>query len=101
MGEKLEPIELREFVAESVREIETGAGDRWISGDIEFEVVITRTTKIDGKVKLYVASVGADTSEERLQRVKFKVHAKTPEKRHGKPTTHAEVSGGASDYMSG
>ena len=79
MPTEFEPIELEEFVQESIRQIEAGAGNRVITGDVEFRVLVTKTRKTDGKLKIYVVSGETAGGTEHLQEVKFKIRPNSPE----------------------
>ena len=79
MPTEFEPIELEEFVQESIRQIEAGAGSRLIAGDVEFRVLVNKTKKTGGKLKIYVVSGETDGGTEHLQEVKFKIRPNSPE----------------------
>ena len=79
MPTEFEPIELEEFVQESIRQIESGAGGRLITGDVEFGVLVNKTKKAGGKLRIYVVSGETDGGTEHLQEVKFKIRPNSPE----------------------
>lgn len=82
MGEKLEDIELQEFVKNVLNQIESGAdiGNRGFDGAIEFEISIAKTQKLDGNIKIYVAQGGGEISKESVAKIKFQIYPKYPKK---------------------
>lgn len=80
--EKIEPIELQEFVRQAIREIEAGIeiGKRSLDGTINFDVSVTRTQKIAGNVKVYVLGSEGENQKENLARISFKVRPSYPSK---------------------
>ena len=71
--EQVALIELEEFVHETIRQIEAGAGGRYIKDTIGFEVSVAQTKRVDGNLKIYIASGEMTTSAERIQKVKFEI----------------------------
>lgn len=80
-----EDIELQEFVKKSLQEIESGAevGQRTFKDAIEFEVSVSRTQKLNGDVKIYVASGSGELSKENVAKIKFQIYPKYPGGRSG------------------
>jgi hypothetical protein len=81
MSETVEPIELKEFIKQTMEAIESGADIeiRSINKPIDFEVAINKITKTDGGIKLYVASGGIGSSTEIVTRIKFSISPKESE----------------------
>ena len=67
-------IELEEFVRETLRQIELGATGHGFSEPIQFKVLLSETKKINGQVKVWVASGQGDHSTERVHEISFKVY---------------------------
>lgn len=73
---KIEPIELKEFLEKTIKDIEDGVdiSSRSIAKDgIEIEVTTVTTSKIDGSVKVYVLGAGGEQKQENVARLKFNV----------------------------
>ena len=81
--EQLEPIELQEFVRATIKQIESGAEQRWIEGSVKFEVLVTQTKRKDGGLKIYVASGQVGQTTELVQKVSFNILSKPPKTRPG------------------
>src|SRR5258708_40339385 len=92
MTDKIEEIELEEFVRSVFSQIESGAqvGERSFKDAIEFEVTVSKTQKLGGNVKIYVASGGGEVNKESVARIKFQVYPKLPEERFGGITHHSD-----------
>lgn len=74
---KIEPIELKDFLEKTLREVEDGVdiSSRSISSEgIEIEVSTITTTKVDGNVKVYVLGAGGEEKKESIAKLKFSVH---------------------------
>ncbi|MBU4339180.1 hypothetical protein KKB43_00990 [Patescibacteria group bacterium] len=80
MPEKLEQIELKEFIRNTIEEIEGGIeiGKRHLNGTMDFEVSISKTQKIEGGIKIYVASGEKEISKEQIAKIKFSVYPNYP-----------------------
>jgi len=85
--EQFKPVELEEFVEETIKQLESAAGTRYFEGGIEFEVAVTETKKVDGSLKIYVASGKGEASTERIQKIRFKILSIPPTKRLGFKST--------------
>lgn len=85
MADKIEDIELEEFVRSVLTQIESGAGvgERGFKGAIEFEVTVSKTQKLEGSVKIYIASGGGEVNKESVAKIKFQVYPKFPEEKLG------------------
>ena len=81
MSNKMELIELEEFIKNALLQIERGAdiGKRSFKDAIEFEVSISKIEKIGGNVKIYVAQGEKEISKESLAKIKFQIISKYPE----------------------
>lgn len=78
---KVEPIELKDFLKETLKGIEEGVdiGSRNISQPgIEIEVSTITTRGVGGSVKVYVLGVGGEEKQESIARLKFSVHPNYP-----------------------
>lgn len=80
MSDKLEQIELQEFIKTTIAEIEAGIeiGKRFLKDYIEFEISISKTEKLGGNVKVYVASGGKEINKESIAKIKFQVYPHYP-----------------------
>lgn len=80
MIDKMEQIELEEFIKNVLLQIEKGAevGKRSFKGAIEFEVSVSKTEKLGGNVKIYVAQGGGEISRESVAKIKFQVFPDYP-----------------------
>jgi len=80
MTEKIEYIELKEFIRKTLLEIEQGAeiDKRMFKDAIEFEISVSRTEKIDGELKIYVAKGDKQTAEEKVAKIKFQIYPEFP-----------------------
>ena len=80
MADKIEQIELEEFVRNVLTQIESGAqvGERGFKDAIEFEVTVSKTQKLGGNVKIYVASGGGEVNRESVAKIKFQIFPKYP-----------------------
>ena len=80
MVDKIEDIELEEFVRSVLIQIETGSevGKRSFKDAIEFEVTVSKTQKLSGNVKVYVASGGGEINKENIAKIKFQVYPNYP-----------------------
>lgn len=80
MSEQIEQIELEEFIKKTLSEIEKGAeiGKRRFKDAIEFEISISKTQKIGGDVKIYVAKGSGEQSEEKIAKIKFQIYPDYP-----------------------
>lgn len=80
MTDKMEQIELEEFIRNVLLQIENGAdvGKRSFKDAIEFEVSVSKTEKLEGNVKIYVAQGGGEISKESIAKIKFQVFPKYP-----------------------
>ncbi len=75
--QKIEPIELKDFLEKTLKEVEEGVNisSRSIGTEgIEIEVSTITTRKIDGNVKVYVLGAGGEEKQESIARLKFNVH---------------------------
>lgn len=81
MTNKMEQIELEEFIKNVLLQIESGAdiGKRSFKDAIEFEVSVSKTEKLGGNVKIYVAQGGGEISKESIAKIKFQIFPKYPE----------------------
>lgn len=81
MTQQIEPVELQEFVKQTMEAIENGADieSRTICGQVDFEVVINNVKKVDGGIKVYVVSGAGLSSTEKITRIKFSVNPKDSE----------------------
>lgn len=81
----MEQIELQEFVKSVLLQIENGAevGKRSFKDAIEFEVSVSKTEKLEGNVKIYVAQGGGEISRESIAKIKFQVFPKYPSESKG------------------
>lgn len=82
MENKIEPIELNEFVKSAIEQIENGAdiSKRNFEGAIEFEVSINKTKKFGGGIKVYVASGEGMSEKEQIAKIKFSIYPNYPER---------------------
>jgi len=82
MANKIEPIELSEFVKSTIEQIENGAdfSKRDFKGPIEFEVSINKTKKIGGGIKVYVATGEGISENEQVAKIKFKIYPESPKR---------------------
>lgn len=80
MTDKMEQIELEEFIKNVLLQIERGAeaGKRSFKDAIEFEVSVSKTEKLGGNVKIYVAQGGGEISRESVAKIKFQVFPEYP-----------------------
>lgn len=86
MADKMEQIELEEFIRNVLLQIENGTevGKRSFKDAIEFEVSVSKTEKLEGNVKIYVAQGGGEISRESIAKIKFQVFPKYPDESKGK-----------------
>ncbi len=77
----MEKIELEEFIRNVLLQIERGAevGKRGFKDAIEFEVSVSKTEKLGGNVKIYVAQGGGEISRESIAKIKFQIFPQYPE----------------------
>ena len=73
--------ELEAFVQESLRQISKGSVGNTLTGDVEFEVAITKVQEADGKVGIKVIGIGGagtrgKIKSEHLSKIKFSVRPK-------------------------
>lgn len=85
MIDKIEEIELEEFVRSVLTQIESGAavGEKGFKDAIEFEVTVSKTQKLGGNIKVYVASGGGEVNKENVAKIKFQVYPKMPREKIG------------------
>lgn len=83
MTDKIEEIELEEFVRSVLTQVESGAqvGERGFKDAIEFEVTVSKTQKLGGSVKIYVASGGGEVNKESVAKIKFQIYPKYPDEK--------------------
>lgn len=78
--EEFQPIELEEFVQQTIEKIEkaTGVseGKRYLKDTIKFEVSIIKTVKGEGGVKIYVVEGGGGYQKESIAKISFEVYPK-------------------------
>ncbi len=76
MPEKIEQIELRDFIAKAIDDIENGVdiSKRDIKDAIEFEISVTKSQELKGNVKIYVAEGGGEVDKESIAKLKFQVN---------------------------
>jgi len=81
MSDKMEQIELEEFIKNVLLQIERGSniGKRSFKDAIEFEVSVSKTEKLGGNVKIYVAQGGGEISRESVAKIKFQIYPQYPE----------------------
>jgi hypothetical protein len=93
--EKIEPIELKDFIKQTIAEIEEGVdlNKRSLGSPIDFDISITRSRKVGGSIKVYVVGGEGETSRENIARVQFKVNPHYPPSKFENLPHHAE-----SDY---
>lgn len=86
MADKMEQIELEEFIRNVLLQIENGAevGKRSFKDAVEFEVSVSKTEKLEGNVKIYVAQGGGEISRESIAKIKFQVFPKYPDESKSK-----------------
>lgn len=79
---KIEPIEIKEFLSQLIRQIEDGVDieTRYIVGNIDVEVSVEKVSHKDGNLKIYVASGTAGTSTNQIAKAKFSVQPRLSEK---------------------
>ena len=81
--EEFQPIELEEFVQQTLEKIEkaTGVsqGKRGLGGTIKFEISVIKTLKGEGGVKIYVAGGSGGYQKESIAKISFEVHPQRPE----------------------
>jgi len=84
MSAKFEQIELEEFIKKALQDIEAGAeiGNRSFKDAIEFEISVSKTEKLSGNVKIYVASGEGETNKESIAKIKFQIYPKYPNNEH-------------------
>lgn len=94
MADKIEQIELEEFVRNVLTQIESGAqvGERGFKDAIEFEVTVSKTQKLGGNVKIYVASGGGEVNRESVAKIKFQIFPKYPKDDLGAITHNMDES---------
>jgi len=80
MPEQIEQIELEEFIKKTLSEIEKGAeiGKRSFKDAVEFEISISKTQKIGGDIKIYVAKGEAELSQEKIAKIRFQIYPDYP-----------------------
>lgn len=85
MTDKMEQIELEEFIRNVLLQIERGAevGKRSFKDAIEFEVSVSKTEKLEGNVKIYVAQGGGEISRESIAKIKFQIFPEYPDTSKG------------------
>ena len=81
MTDKMEQIELEEFIRNVLLQIEKGSdiGKRSFKDAIEFEVSVSKTEKLGGNVKIYVAQGGGEISRESIAKIRFQIFPQYPE----------------------
>lgn len=80
MTDKMEQIQLEEFIKNVLLQIERGAevGKRSFKDAIEFEVSVSKTEKLGGNVRIYVAQGGGEISRESIAKIKFQIFPEYP-----------------------
>lgn len=80
MTDKMERIQLEEFIKNVLLQIERGAevGKRSFKDAIEFEVSVSKTEKLGGNVRIYVAQGGGEISRESIAKIKFQIFPEYP-----------------------
>lgn len=80
MNDNLENIELQDFIKSALQQIEIGADvrKRSFKDAIEFEASVSKTEKLQGNVKIYVAQGGGEISKESIAKIKFQVYPNYP-----------------------
>lgn len=84
---KIEPIELKDFLEKTIKDVEDGVdiSSRSIGDEgIEIEISTITTKKIDGSVKVYVLGAGGEEKQESIARLKFNVHSNYGKARRNK-----------------
>jgi hypothetical protein len=78
MTDKIEPIEVKEFLSQILSQVEDGVDieQRNISGPIEVEMSIEKVASKGGEIKAYVVGGGVNTSSNKIARVRFSVYPK-------------------------
>ena len=94
MSDKLEQIQLEEFIKNVLTQIEKGAeiGKRSFKDAIEFEVSVSKTEKLEGNVKIYVAQGGGEISRESIAKIRFQVFPKYPDNERVGVIIHSQES---------
>ncbi|MDO8136217.1 MAG: hypothetical protein Q6354_01145 [Candidatus Brocadiales bacterium] len=72
----MEQIELKEFVQKVIADIEAGIEieKRDLNGPIKFEISVSRTEKMDGNLKIFVASGGSSVEKGSVAKISFEVY---------------------------
>lgn len=78
MTDKIEPIEVKEFLSQMLAQIENGVDieQRNMGGPIEVEMSIEKVVSKGGEIKAYVVGGGVNTSSNKIAKVKFSVYPK-------------------------
>jgi len=81
MKNEIEPIELEEFIKSTIEQIEKGVDleKRWLKDAIEFDVSVSKTKKLGGGIKVYVASGEGTSEKEQIAKIKFSVRPNYPQ----------------------
>jgi len=79
MADIIEQIELKDFIRKALEDIESGADtkSRGFKGAVEFEISVTKSQKLEGDVKIYVASGAGEINKESIAKIKFEIWPKT------------------------
>lgn len=65
--------ELQEFIAETLRQIDGGVGNYEPSGNVKFEIALTKSVENGGKIGVRVVEVGRKVIKEELSKVSFEL----------------------------
>jgi hypothetical protein len=73
--------ELKDFVQETIRQVQEGSAGTLPVGEIDFEVAVAKTQEADGKVGIAVIGIGGagvkgKVKDEQVSKVKFSVRLK-------------------------
>lgn len=82
MNQKIQPIELKDFLSQLLDQVETGVNieERTIRDTIDIEVSIEKTKNVGGGIKMYVASGEAGSTNSQIAKVKFSVFPRESER---------------------
>lgn len=70
--ESSHPRELEEFIRETLSQIDSGLGENYNPKDVvRFEIAITKSTDLGGKLDIKVVEAGAKTKSEVVSKIMF------------------------------
>lgn len=78
----IDPIEVKELISRAINDIENGVDieKRIIEGPINFNITVSKTSRIGGDIKLYVAQGGKSMDDSQIATISFSVRPRESER---------------------